>query len=93
MNEPIVILLTTPKLATRNNPVAHLTTNAISVCYNVSMLWHYYYPVGYGPGNGSWVYVCRADSDNEVRSYNALNSASTGECWVNRGRDLCFART
>ena len=54
MNEPIDIMLTTAKLATRNNQVAHLTTQAISMGYNASMLWHYNYQLAMakvmGPG-------------------------------------------
>ena len=41
MNEHIDILLTTAKMATRNNPWAHLTTQAVSMGYNASMLWYY----------------------------------------------------
>ncbi|MBO4634646.1 MAG: hypothetical protein J5669_04680 [Bacteroidales bacterium] len=54
MNEHIDIILTTAKLATRNNQVAHLTTQAISMSYNATMLWHYNYQLALaqaiGPG-------------------------------------------
>lgn len=41
MNEHIDIILTASKLATRNNPWSHLATHAVSMGYNVSMLWYY----------------------------------------------------
>lgn len=54
MNEHIDILLTTAKLATRNNQAAHLATHAISMSYNATMLWHYNYQLAMsqamGPG-------------------------------------------
>lgn len=54
MNEHIDIILTTSKLATRNNPWAHLSVQAISMGYNASMLWHYNYQLAMaqamGPG-------------------------------------------
>ena len=54
MNKHIDIILTTSKLATRNNPWAHLTTQTVSMGYNVSMLWYYNYQLGMaqvmGPG-------------------------------------------
>ena len=54
MNESIDILLSSAKIASRNNPCAHLVTNAISMGYNVSMLWHYNYQLAMaqamGPG-------------------------------------------
>lgn len=43
MNESIDVLLTTAKMATRNNPAAHLATQAVSMGYNASMLWHFNY--------------------------------------------------
>lgn len=54
MNEHLDIILTSAKLATRNNPWAHLSTQAISMGYNTSMLWYYNYQLGLvqamGPG-------------------------------------------
>lgn len=41
MNENIDVLLTTAKVATHNNPWAHLATQTISMGYNASMLWYY----------------------------------------------------
>lgn len=41
-------------MATRNNPVDHLTTQGLSMGYNVFMLWHYNYQLAMaqtmGPG-------------------------------------------
>jgi len=59
MNEHIDVLLTTAKVASRNNPWVHLATPTISMGYNVSMLWHYNYQLamaqamgpGYMPAN------------------------------------------
>lgn len=53
MNEHIDILLTSAKVVSRNNPWAHLTTQAISMGYNASMLWHYNYQLGMAPVMGS----------------------------------------
>ena len=53
MNEHIDVILTTSKLATRNNPVAHLTTQAFSVGYNASMLWNYNYQLATAQAMGS----------------------------------------
>ena len=54
MNENIDILLTTAKVASQNNPWAHLATHTLSMGYNVSMIWHYQYQLGLatamGPG-------------------------------------------
>ena len=54
MNENIDILLTTAKVASRNNPWAHLATHTLSMGYNVSMIWYYQYQLGLatamGPG-------------------------------------------
>ena len=54
MNEHIDLIFTTAKIATRNNPRAHLATQAISMGYNASMLWHYNYQLAMaqamGPG-------------------------------------------
>lgn len=54
MNENVDILLTTAKVASRNNPWAHLATHTLSMGYNVSMIWHYQYQLGLvnamGPG-------------------------------------------
>ena len=53
MND-IDLLFTSAKIATRNNPWAHLTTHAFSMGYNTSMLWHYNYQLAMaqtmGPG-------------------------------------------
>ena len=43
MNEHIDILLTTSKLASQNNPWAHLATHSISMGYNLSMVGYYSY--------------------------------------------------
>ena len=65
MNEHIDILLTSSKLATRNNPVAHLTAQIVSMGYNATMLWHYNYQLAMaqtmGPGYMS------ADQIKEMR--------------------------
>ena len=54
MNEHIDILLTSAKIASRNNPWANLATHSISMAYNASMLWHYNYQLAMaqtmGPG-------------------------------------------
>ena len=54
INEHIDIYLTTAKMATINNPWAHFTTQAVSMGYNASMLWHYNYQLAMvqaiGPG-------------------------------------------
>ena len=54
MNEHIDLLFTTAKIATRNNPWVHLTTQTISMGYNASMIWHYNYQLAMaqamGPG-------------------------------------------
>ena len=49
MNEHIDIILTSAKQATRNSPVAHLSTHAVSMGYNVSMLWYYNYQLAMAP--------------------------------------------
>ena len=55
MNEHIDILFTTAKYATRNDPWAHFTTQAFSMGYNMSALWHYNYQLAMaqtmGPGS------------------------------------------
>ena len=55
MNGHIDVLLTTAKMASRNNPVAHLTAQTVSMGYNVSRLWYYNYQLGMaqamGPGD------------------------------------------
>ena len=43
MNEHIDLLLTSAKIASRNDPKAHLATQAVSLGYNASMLWRYNY--------------------------------------------------
>ena len=57
MNEHIDILLTSAKIASRNNPWANLATHSISMAYNASMLWHYNYQLAMvqtmGPGSMS----------------------------------------
>ena len=53
MNEHIDIILTSAKLATRNNLVAHLTTHAVSMSYNASMLWYYNYQLAMAQVMGS----------------------------------------
>ena len=54
MNEHVDLLFTTAKIATRNNPWAHYATQAVSMGYNASMLWHYNYQLAMaqaiGPG-------------------------------------------
>ena len=54
MNEQLDILLTTAKMATKNNPWAHLSMQTFSLGYNTSMLWHYNYQLAMaqvmGPG-------------------------------------------
>lgn len=54
MNENIDMLLTNAKIASRNNPWAHITTQAISMSYNASMLWYCNYQLAMaqvmGPG-------------------------------------------
>ena len=54
MNEHIDILLTSAKIASRNNPWTHFTTQAISMGYNATMLWRYNYQLAMaqamGPG-------------------------------------------
>ena len=68
MNEHIDILLTTAKLATRNNQAAHLATHAISMSYNASILWHYNYQLAMaqamGPGymSAEQIQALRQDS-------------------------------
>jgi hypothetical protein len=52
MNEHIDILLTTAKVASRNNQWASLATHTISMGYNVSMLWHYQYELGLASAMG-----------------------------------------
>lgn len=52
MNEHIDILLTTAKVASRNNQWASLATHTISMSYNVSMLWHYQYELGLASAMG-----------------------------------------
>lgn len=46
MNEHIDIVLTTAKVASRNNQWSSLATHTISMSYNVSMIWHYHYQLG-----------------------------------------------
>ena len=43
MNERIDILLTSAKIASRNNPWANLATHSISMAYNISMIGRYGY--------------------------------------------------
>lgn len=43
MNESIDIILTTAKVASRNNSCAHLATHSISMEYNLSMVGYYSY--------------------------------------------------
>ena len=54
MNESIDVLLTNAKMVSRNNTVAHLATQTLSMAYNSSMLWHYNYQLAMaqamGPG-------------------------------------------
>ena len=53
MNEHIDLLFTTAKISTRNNPVAHLATQAFSMGYNASMLWYYNYQLAMAQAIGS----------------------------------------
>ena len=46
MNEHIDVLLTSAKLATRENPWASIATHAISSGYNVAMIGKYSYELG-----------------------------------------------
>ena len=52
MNEHIDILLTTAKVASRNNQWASLATHTISMSYNVSMIWHDQYQLGLASAMG-----------------------------------------
>ena len=52
MYENLDILLTTAKVASRNNPWAHLATHTISMSYNLSMLWHYQYQLNLANAQG-----------------------------------------
>ena len=52
MNEHIDIILTTAKMASRNNQWASLATHTISMSYNVSMIWHYQYQLGLASAMG-----------------------------------------
>ena len=52
MKENIDIALTTSKMATRNNPWAHLATQAFSMGYNASMLWYYNYQLAMAQAMG-----------------------------------------
>lgn len=54
MNEHIDLLFTTAKIATRNNPWAHLTAQTLSMGYNASMLWHYNYPLAMAQAMGPY---------------------------------------
>ena len=46
MNEHFDILLTSAKIASRNNPWANLATHSISMVYNISMIGRYGYQLG-----------------------------------------------
>ena len=46
MNEHIDILITSAKIACRNNPWANLATHSISMAYNISMIGRYGYQLG-----------------------------------------------
>lgn len=52
MNEHIDILLTTAKVASRNNQWASLAAHTISMSYNISMIWHYQYQLGFASAMG-----------------------------------------
>jgi len=54
MNEHIDLLFTTAKIATRNNPWAHLTAQTLSMGYNASMLWHYNYQLAMAQAMGPY---------------------------------------
>ena len=46
MNEQVDILLTSAKLASRNNPWANIATHAVSSGYNAAMIGRYRYELG-----------------------------------------------
>lgn len=55
MNEHIDILLTSAKIASRNNPWANLATHSISMAYNISMIGRYGYQLGVARTDNGYV--------------------------------------
>lgn len=52
MNEHIDIFFATANKATRNDPLAHLATQTMSIGYHASMLWQYNYQLAMAQAMG-----------------------------------------